>query len=365
MASERISGWSDARSDVYGLGATLFELMTGRPMFDDSDRGKLIHAILQSDPPRPRKMNRSVPRNLETIVLNATAREPGHRYAYAQALAEDLRRFLTGLPIRARRHTWAGYAWRICRRRPVAAGMAATLALTLLVLLVGSLVVNLRLDDQNRQIVDTQTALAVQLAETTAARGREAEAHVEARRQLMRAFRREAEAARWSRRPGSRGEALEAVRQLMQMAPEFPLSVAETQDLRNLVIATSAQLDIVPDRMDGPPLPERCVFSPDFGHYAVRTEKPDAPSIRIHKYPSGQEVARLKTVDENSGYHFSPNGNYLIVRDGRRRVGLASQTLIVWNWINDRVVTEIPGYFDRRPWAVSPDSQELVVAEPD
>src|SRR4029077_3569433 len=77
MAPERFSGWSDARSDVYGLGATLFELSTGRPMFDDPDRGKLIHAILQSDPPRPRKLDRNIPRDLETIVLKATAREPG------------------------------------------------------------------------------------------------------------------------------------------------------------------------------------------------------------------------------------------------------------------------------------------------
>jgi len=362
MAPERFSGWSDARSDVYGLGATLFELLTGRAMFDDPDRGKLIHAILQSDPPRPRKLNRNIPRDLETIVLKATAREPGHRYASAQALAEDLRRFLGSLPIHARRHTWAGYAWRLCRRKPLAAAMAATLALTLLVLLVGSLIVNLRLDDQNRQIVDTQMALGVQLAETNAARGREAEAHIEARRQLMRAFRREAEAARWSRRPGSRGEALEAVRQLMQMAPEFPLSAEETQDLRNLVIATSAQLDFVPEPTDGPPLPAPSVFAPDLGHYAVRANRSDA-SVRIYEYPSGREVARLKAVDDTSGYHFTPDGSYLIVRDGRRRASVAPHTLVVWRWAENRIIAEIPGSFDRKPWAVSPDSRELVVAD--
>ena len=151
---------------MYGLGATLYELLAGRPMFDDPDRSKLIHAILHTDPARPRKLNRAVPHDLETIVLKSTAREPGHRYGSAQAMAEDLRRFLSGMPIHARRHSWAGYALRICRRRPLATAMTATLAVLLLVLLVGSLIVNVRLDDQNRQIVDTQNALAIQLGET-------------------------------------------------------------------------------------------------------------------------------------------------------------------------------------------------------
>ena len=60
MAPERFNGWSDVRSDVYGLGATLYELFTRRPMYDDADRSRLIHAILNSEPPKPRKLNRAI-----------------------------------------------------------------------------------------------------------------------------------------------------------------------------------------------------------------------------------------------------------------------------------------------------------------
>src|SRR5258708_12706244 len=103
MAPERFNGVSDPRSDVYSLGLTLYELATLRPAFEESDRGMLIKRVAEEEPPTPRKMDRRVPRDLETIILKAMAKEPGRRYQTAGDMAEDLRCFMSDRPIQARR----------------------------------------------------------------------------------------------------------------------------------------------------------------------------------------------------------------------------------------------------------------------
>jgi WD40 repeat protein/predicted Ser/Thr protein kinase len=132
MAPERFAGRSDAGADVYGLGATLYELATGRPAFPDGDRAVLIHRVLHEDPPRLRQVDPRMPRDLETIILKAMAREPLHRYAMAAEMAEDLRRFVEDRPIRARRvGAWErGARW--CRRNPLVAGLLAGLVVVFL-----------------------------------------------------------------------------------------------------------------------------------------------------------------------------------------------------------------------------------------
>ena len=102
MAPERFRGQSDARSDVYALGLTLYELLTLRPAFDQDDRDRLIHQVTTEVPPRPRTINREIPRDLETIVLKAIEHDPARRYQDADDLADDLERFLADRPILAR-----------------------------------------------------------------------------------------------------------------------------------------------------------------------------------------------------------------------------------------------------------------------
>ena len=102
MAPERFRGEGDGRADIYALGLTLYELLTLRPAFDSSDRLKLIDQIQTEEPARPRSLDHRIPRDLETIVLKAIDKEPGRRYASADAMAEDLRRFLDDEAILAR-----------------------------------------------------------------------------------------------------------------------------------------------------------------------------------------------------------------------------------------------------------------------
>jgi serine/threonine protein kinase/Flp pilus assembly protein TadD len=93
----------DHRTDIYSLGVTLYELLTLRPAFGGSDRQELLRQISFEEPRKPRRIDRTISVELETIVLKAMAKSPAERYATAQELADDLRRFLDDKPIRARR----------------------------------------------------------------------------------------------------------------------------------------------------------------------------------------------------------------------------------------------------------------------
>jgi WD40 repeat protein len=123
MAPERFRGEGDGRADVYALGLTLYELLTLRPAFDSPDRLQLIERIKAEDPPRPRTLDSRIPRDLETIVLKAIAKDPQGRYPSADALGEDLRRFLADEPIKARRVGALERAWIWAKRRPAAAAL--------------------------------------------------------------------------------------------------------------------------------------------------------------------------------------------------------------------------------------------------
>jgi serine/threonine protein kinase len=125
----------DHRTDIYSLGVTLYELLTFQPPFRGIDRQELLGQIAFDEPPRPRRLNKAIPAELETIVLKAMEKRPQDRYATAQALADDLRHWLEDRPIRARRPSLAQRLARWGRRRkPLIGGLAAALVMGLAVL---------------------------------------------------------------------------------------------------------------------------------------------------------------------------------------------------------------------------------------
>lgn len=131
MAPEQFAGNADERSDVYSLGLTLYELLTLRPAFDETDRARLIRQMTDASPPPPRQLNPAIPRDLETVVLKAIAREPRDRYSAAGELAADLERWLEDRPILARRFRLGERLWRWARRNRLAAALGGTALVSL------------------------------------------------------------------------------------------------------------------------------------------------------------------------------------------------------------------------------------------
>ena len=132
MSPEQASGRRGAvttASDVYGLGAVLYSLLTGRAPFGGDGVVETIDAVRHRPPEPPRQLNAALPRDLETICLRCLEKDPRRRYPTAQALAEDLRAWLDSRPIAARRVGPAERAWLWCRRRPAVAALSAAVAL--------------------------------------------------------------------------------------------------------------------------------------------------------------------------------------------------------------------------------------------
>jgi eukaryotic-like serine/threonine-protein kinase len=155
MAPEQAAGKNEhigPATDVYALGAILYEMLTGRPPFRAETPLKIVLQVLADEPVSLRRLEPTVPRDLETICLKCLAKEPGRRYASAELLAEDLRRYLAAEPIQARRIGVAGRLIRYCRRQPA---MAATIAVaTVVVLLVAAIGIYRVVEERDRYLAE-------------------------------------------------------------------------------------------------------------------------------------------------------------------------------------------------------------------
>src|ERR1700676_2114449 len=143
MAPEQAGGKSGAMGpacDVYALGSILYECLTGRPPFKAATALERIMQVVREEPVPVRQLNASVPRDLETVCVKCLQKEAGKRYASAQALAEDLRRFQAGEPIVARPVSTAERAVKWAKRNPAQAAVLAVSTIALSVLVVGGLV---------------------------------------------------------------------------------------------------------------------------------------------------------------------------------------------------------------------------------
>lgn len=160
MAPEQLRGENDPRSDVYSLGITLYELLTGRRAWSATERNSLIQQVLKSDLTPAGKLNPEVPRDLETIVAKATAKEPEHRYQTAAEMEADLRRFLDDRPIAARPISQLERLIRWSRRNPVVASLSGTTVVLLLLVAVVAFI-GYRAERTQRQLTENTARNAI------------------------------------------------------------------------------------------------------------------------------------------------------------------------------------------------------------
>jgi serine/threonine protein kinase/tetratricopeptide (TPR) repeat protein len=159
-------GYLDHRTDIYSLGATLYELMTLRPPIDGQDRQEVLRKIAHDEPAPPRQLNPAIARELETILLKAMSKEPQSRYATAQELGDDLQRFLEHKPIKARRPTLAERSTKWARRHATTVSSAA---LVLLFAVAGLATSNRIIERRNAEITRKSEEVVRQQAQIKSA----------------------------------------------------------------------------------------------------------------------------------------------------------------------------------------------------
>jgi len=151
-------GYLDHRTDIYSLGATLYELVTLRPAIDGQDRHEVLRKIAQDEPTPPRRLNPSIPRELETILLKAMNKEPESRYDTAQELADDLRRSLEDKPIKARRPSLVERTIKWSRRHKPLVGSAISVLILAMISLVITTAVVWRERDKTKSAYQAEAA---------------------------------------------------------------------------------------------------------------------------------------------------------------------------------------------------------------
>jgi eukaryotic-like serine/threonine-protein kinase len=161
MAPEQAAGRAEMVGpavDVYALGAVLYEALTGRPPFRAATVLETLEQVRSQEPVAPTRLQPGLPRDLETICLQCLRKEPARRYASAEALAEDLRRFQASEPILARPTSSWKRAWKWMRRHPAAAALLAVSAAAIVLLLAGGLYFTRQLQQEREKAVGQAAA---------------------------------------------------------------------------------------------------------------------------------------------------------------------------------------------------------------
>ena len=316
--------------DIYSLGAMLYHALSGRPPFQGETLTDVLRQVVSADPVAPRQLNPSIPRDLETICLKCLEKEPGRRFGSAQALADELSRFLRGEPILSRPIGPAGKVWRWCHRRPMLASLiSALIAVTLL----GAAGVSWQW---------RQTAAALQKVEWANRDGVE---------KLWGSYLAQARANRWSGRAGRRYDSLEVLRQAAAIRPSL--------DLRNEAIACFTLTDARVAHQWETAAGSLVVLEPDCERFASWSP---AVGLIVCRVADGAELLRLPGGNEPipvTRLSFSPNGELLAAAFSNPR----SVRFQIWELRRREVLCEVVVAGARQPMAFTPDSRLIVVGD--
>ncbi|MFM1802967.1 MAG: Serine/threonine-protein kinase PknB [Planctomycetota bacterium] len=267
----------DLRTDIYSLGATLYELLTLRPPFDGETSDEVIRKILTESAPLPRTLVSHISRDLETIILKALSRRAEDRYASAEEMAEDLNRFLHYEPVRARRIGPVGRMWRLSQRHPA----VSTVTFVALALIIGIT------SFAYRQVASERDDAILARSRTMQALEREKEALEQAKSAMRNQLWREASLVRLSSVPDRRSNILGLVRDALSYDPEPELKTK----LRDEVVQALCLSDV---RQENPLVNDRIAGFEviDGGQRAVSVSE-NGRTLTLWDIPSQSKTAEV------------------------------------------------------------------------
>ncbi len=301
-------------TDIYGLGAVLYELLTGHPPFEGASAVEILHEIERKSPERPTVRDASIPRDLEIICWKCLAKEPRDRYSTADALAEDLERWKDGRTIIARPATRPERVWRWARRNPALASLSAALLVLLIAAAVVSSLAALRFNKQRKRAESAEHGATEQLRAALVA---------------------QATAAQLTGQAGQRFESLAALQRAAAIHPS-----ADVRDLYANAF-TLADLRIIQSFAGRRSQSDPLAFDADLAYFATEAES-GVVVIRsvadqrerqrlVPPEPEGTSIAPAICITP-----FSEDGRWLAIRH-------ADETVRVWNVAENRLSFKVSG----------------------
>jgi serine/threonine-protein kinase len=289
MAPEQAAGLAKQvgpLADLYALGAILYELLTGGAPFRGTTALEILEQVRHAEPVPPSRLVPGLPRDVETIALKCLQKEPGKRYDSAAALGEDLRRFLRGESILARPVGPIERGWRWCRRNPVVAGLAATLAAILVLATAASLVAYGRMsrlarDEHTARLTAVREMLAAQDARVQEAdQRRRAEANFHRARAAVDGYLTAVSESQLLKVPGLqplRGELLESALRFYQ---DFLEERGDDPMLRAELAAAQARIGRIQAELGAVDEARRALKSAIATYQGEITRNPQDPALR-------------------------------------------------------------------------------------